>query len=104
MNASTAVVPSSAGARSTRAFWEHLWLNGIQFVICFVIVYPIYANQPQVGASPDELVAFYAGNQTRILIAAIFSSLGILPGLAIEFAYPIARRTNMTPQTDTKVQ
>ena len=38
----------------------------------------IYGYQPQVGASADALVAFYDGNRTRILIAAVFCGMVVL--------------------------
>jgi hypothetical protein len=60
-------------------FWERLWrTSGIQFVVFFIIAYVIYGYQPQVGASPDALVAFYTGNRARILIAAVVSGLNVL--------------------------
>ena len=46
--------------------------------VCFIIAYVIYGYQPQVGASADALVAFYDGDRTRILIAAVFSGLAVL--------------------------
>ena len=52
--------------------------SGIQSIGLFIIAYVIYGTQPQVGAPADALVAFYDGNRTRILIAAIFSGLAIL--------------------------
>jgi hypothetical protein len=64
---------------TTSAFWERLWRTaGIQSVGLFIIAYVIYGNQPQVGAPADALVAFYGGNRTRILIAAIFSGMAVL--------------------------
>jgi len=50
----------------------------MQFVVFFIITYVIYGYQPGVGASTDALTAFYTGNRTRILIAAVFSGLNIL--------------------------
>ena len=38
----------------------------------------IYGYQPPVNAPGDAVAAFYDGNRTRILIAAIFSGLAIL--------------------------
>ena len=77
-NSSTTVMISSASV-NTPVFWERLWrTSGIQFVIFFIIAYVIYGYQPQVGASPDALVAFYTGDRTRILIAAVFSGLNVL--------------------------
>ena len=64
---------------TTPAFWERLWRTaGIQSVGCFIVAYVIYGHQPQVGASADALVAFYDGDRTRILIAAVFSGLAVL--------------------------
>lgn len=79
MSASTMTKTASASLYTTPAFWERLWrTGGIQFVVFFVIAYVIYGYQPQVGASPDALVAFYTGERTRILIAAVFSGLNVL--------------------------
>ena len=84
MNASTTTMASSSSAQSsivytTPAFWERLWRTaGIQSVLCFIVAYIVYGHQPQVGASPDTLVAFYDGERARILIAAVFSGLGVL--------------------------
>jgi hypothetical protein len=77
-NSSTTAMTSSASV-NTPVFWERLWrTSGIQFVLFFIIAYVIYGYQPQVGASPDALVAFYNGDRTRILIAAVFSGLNVL--------------------------
>ena len=60
-------------------FWDHLWrTSGLQFVAFFIVTSAIYGYQPQVGASPDALVAFYNGDRMRILIAASFFSLNLL--------------------------
>ncbi len=70
---------SSSSAYNTSEFWERLWRSsGLHSVLFFVIAYFIYGYQPQVGASADALVAFYDGYSARILIAAVFSGLGIL--------------------------
>src|ERR1700737_5571922 len=37
-----------------------------------------YGSQPHVGASTDALAAFYGGDRTRILIAAVFSGMAVL--------------------------
>jgi hypothetical protein len=61
------------------AFWERLWrMSGINFVVFFIIAYVIYPYQPQIGASTDALVAFYDGDRTRILIAAVIAGMAIL--------------------------
>ena len=59
--------------------WERLWRSaGIQFVVLFIIASVVYGDQPEVGASPDELVSFYDGDRTRILIAAFIFGLALL--------------------------
>jgi hypothetical protein len=79
MSASTTATVSSTSVYTTPLFWERLWRSsGVQAVGLFIIAYFIYASQPQVGARADALVAFYDGNRTRILIAAVFSGLAIL--------------------------
>ena len=79
MSASTTAMTSSTSVYTTPAFWERLWrTGGIQSVFCFIIAYLVYGHQPQVGASADALVAFYDGDRTRILIAAVFSGLAVL--------------------------
>jgi len=61
------------------AFWERLWrMSGINFVAFFVVAYVLYGQQPPVGASSDALVAFFAGERTRILIAAVVSGMAVL--------------------------
>jgi hypothetical protein len=72
-------VASSASVYTTPVFWERLWrMSGINFVVFFIIAYVIYGHQPQVGASADALAAFYGGERTRILIAAVFSGMAVL--------------------------
>ena len=79
VTSSTRTMNSSTSAYSTPMFWEHLWLtSGLQFVGFFIITSVIYGFQPQVGASPEALVAFYNGDRTRILVAAAFSGLNLL--------------------------
>src|SRR3979409_2130962 len=79
MSASTIAKTSSTSAYTTSVFWERLWrMSGINFGVFLIIAYVIYGYQPQVGASADALVAFYHGDRTRILIAAVFSGLTVL--------------------------
>ena len=79
MSASTTATTSSTSVYTTPAFWERLWRSsGVQSVGLFIVAYVIYGDQPQVGAPADALVAFYDGNRTRILIAAVFSGLAVL--------------------------
>jgi len=59
--------------------WERLWRSaGIQFVVLFVVASVIYSDQPKVGASTSDLVSFYDGDRTRILIATVIFGLGVL--------------------------
>src|ERR1700690_2744117 len=80
MSASTTTMTSSStSVYTTPAFWERLWrTGGIQSIFCFVVAYLVYGHQPQVGASPDALAAFYDGERTRILIAAVVCGFAIL--------------------------
>lgn len=76
---SSATMTSSAGADSNALTFELAWrTGGIASVVCFIIAYVLVGNPPQVGASPDALVAFYTGERTRILIAAFISGFGML--------------------------
>ncbi len=75
----SASMTSSTSVYTTPMFWERLWrMSGIYFVVLFIISYIIYGHQPQVGASTDALVAFYHGDRTRILIAAVLSGMAVL--------------------------
>jgi hypothetical protein len=70
---------ASTSVYTTPVFWERLWrMSGINFVVFFIVAYVIYGYQPQVGASADALAAFYGGDRTRILIAAVFSGMAVL--------------------------
>ena len=78
MSASTGTTPS-VSVYTTPAFWERLWRTaGIQSLLCFIVAYIVYGHQPQIGASADALAAFYDGNRTQILIAAVFYGLAVL--------------------------
>jgi hypothetical protein len=75
----SATAKTSTNPFVTGMFWDRLWrASGIISVVLFVIAYVIYGYQPQVGASADELAAFYEGNRTGILIAAILSGNAVL--------------------------
>ena len=79
MGAPSIAKTSSTSVYTNPAFWERLWrTGGIQSLLLLIIAYVVYGHQPQVGASPDTLAAFYLGERTRILIAAVFSGLGVL--------------------------
>jgi hypothetical protein len=70
---------TSSSVYTTPAFWERLWrMSGINFVVFFIIAYFVYGSQPHVGASADALTAFYGGDRTRILIAAVLGGMAIL--------------------------
>jgi MFS family permease len=59
--------------------WERNWRgSGIFFVVFLIISWVIYGSQPKVGASADELVSFYDGDRTRILIAATLLAFNVL--------------------------
>jgi hypothetical protein len=61
------------------AFWGRLWRSaGIQSAGLFVVAYLFYGSQPDVGASPDALAAFYQGDRTRILFAVVIAGFAIL--------------------------
>lgn len=66
-------------SKYNHGFWERAWrTSGLQFVGLFIVASIIYGWQPGVGASTVELVAFYGGERTRILIAVICSGLNLL--------------------------
>jgi hypothetical protein len=78
MSTSTAT-SSSASVYTTPAFWERLWRTaGIQSILCFLVAYIVYGQQPQIGASANALTAFYDVDRMRILIAAVFYGLAVL--------------------------
>ena len=51
---------------------------GLQSVLCFLVAYIVYGQQPPIGASADALADFYGGDRMRILIAAVFYGLAVL--------------------------
>ena len=79
MSASTTAATSATSAYATSAFWERLWrMNGMTFVVLFIVAYVIYGSQPQVGAPAEALAAFYGGNRTRILVGVVLGALNVL--------------------------
>ena len=79
MSVSATSTTSPTSVYMTSAFWERLWRTaGIQSVGLFIIAWVIYGYQPQIGAQADAIVAFYDGNRTRILIAAVLSGMAML--------------------------
>jgi len=74
MSQSTATISSSA-VYTTPAFWERLWRTaGIQSSFASSSRTFVYGHQPQVGASARPLAAFYDGDRSRILFAAVFTA------------------------------
>jgi hypothetical protein len=73
------VVIGMPSSRYGAAFWERLWRSaGMQSAACFVVAALLFGHQPQTGASPSDLAAFYGGGRTRILIASAIDGLAIL--------------------------
>jgi hypothetical protein len=67
------------GSTNTPAFWERLWRSaGLQFVGFFVVCCLIYGHLPGVHASAEELLGFYNGDRTRVLIATTLFGLNVL--------------------------
>jgi hypothetical protein len=59
--------------------WERNWLGGgVLFVVLLVIASVFYGSQPNLGASPAELVSFFHGDRTRILIATVIFCFAFL--------------------------
>lgn len=59
--------------------WERNWLGGgVLFVALLVIASIFYGSQPELGASPAELVSFFDGDRTRILIATVIFCFAFL--------------------------
>jgi len=62
--------------------WEKQWRGaGIVAFVLVVVAFVFYGSQPKLGASADELVSFFHGDRTRILIATViflFSFLELL--------------------------
>jgi magnesium-transporting ATPase (P-type) len=59
--------------------WEKNWrASGIVAALLFIVAYIFYGMQPKVGDATDELVSYYDGDSTRILIATVITGFGIL--------------------------
>jgi hypothetical protein len=59
--------------------WERTWRGaGVGFVVLIIIASVFYGSQPKLGASPAELVSFFHGDRTRILIATVIFCLSFL--------------------------
>jgi hypothetical protein len=59
--------------------WERQWRSaGIVSFVLVVVASLIYGSQPKLGASSDQLVSFFDGDRTRILIATVFFCFSFL--------------------------
>ena len=59
--------------------WERIWKGaGIQFAVLSIVAGAIYGNAPKQGASNGELVSFFDGDRTRVLIAAVVFCMSFL--------------------------
>ncbi len=63
--------------------WDRMWRgSGAVFVVLTIVAFFIYGSQPELGASPAELLSFFHGDRTRILIATVVFCF-FLPGAAL---------------------
>jgi hypothetical protein len=59
--------------------WERIWRgSGVVFVVSIIVAFFIYGDQPKLGASPAELISFFHGDRTRILIATVIFCFAFL--------------------------
>ena len=59
--------------------WERNFVgNGVIAAVLFIVSFAVYGSQPKVGSSVDELVSFYDGNSTRVLIATVIFGFATL--------------------------
>lgn len=59
--------------------WDRIWRSsGIGAVLFLVVAAVIYGGSPKVSASAEELVSFYEGDRTRILVATVIFCIGFL--------------------------
>jgi hypothetical protein len=59
--------------------WEKNWRgSGVVAAVLFLAAEALYGKPAKVGASPHELVSFYDGDSTRILIATVVFGFAIL--------------------------
>ena len=59
--------------------WGKQWRGaGIAFFVLSVVAFVFYGDQPKLGASAADLVSFYDGDRTRILIASAIFGLAVL--------------------------
>ena len=59
--------------------WDKQWRGaGIAFFVLSVVAFVFYGDQPKLGASADQLVSFFDGDRTRILIATVIFCFAFL--------------------------
>jgi hypothetical protein len=59
--------------------WGRMWRSsGVVAVILLIVASVLYGRQPKLGASPVDLVSFFHGDRTRILIATVFFCFAFL--------------------------
>jgi hypothetical protein len=59
--------------------WERNWRGaGVVFVVLTIVAFFVYGDQPKLGASPAELLSFFHGDRTRILIATVIFCFAFL--------------------------
>ena len=59
--------------------WERIWRgSGIVFVVLTIVAFFVYGSQPKLGASPADLLSFFHGDRTRILIATVIFCVSFL--------------------------
>jgi hypothetical protein len=59
--------------------WDRIWRgSGVVSAVLLIIAFVLYGSQPKLGASAVNLVSFFDGDRTRILIATVFFCLVFL--------------------------
>jgi len=59
--------------------WERQWRSaGVGFFLLLIVAGIFYGNQPKQGASAEQLVSFFHGDRTRILIATVIFCFAFL--------------------------
>jgi hypothetical protein len=59
--------------------WERNWRGaGVVFAVLIIIASVVYGSAPKSGAGADELVSFFNGDRTRILIAGVIFCFAFL--------------------------
>jgi hypothetical protein len=59
--------------------WERNWRGGgVVFVVLIIVASFVYGAQPKLGASPADLLSFFHGDRTRILIATVIFCFAFL--------------------------